>query len=150
MIENFKELKQELKELAEIVNSFKSEAVQLKIVELVFKMRPSVQTEEEPEEEPLKNPIKKTNKKKNKKTGKKKAKRKVAGRPGPGAMIDELITAGFFNTPKTTKDIKDHCQSKKAFTYTTNELSPSLGRALRAEKLSRNENDEGQYEYTKT
>ena len=36
MIKNFEEIKTQLKDLSEIVNSFKSEAVQLKIVELVF------------------------------------------------------------------------------------------------------------------
>ena len=32
MIENFDQIKEQLKELAEIVNSFKSEQVQLKVV----------------------------------------------------------------------------------------------------------------------
>ena len=36
MIKNFEEIKEQLRELSEIVNSFTSEAVQLRIVELVF------------------------------------------------------------------------------------------------------------------
>jgi hypothetical protein len=35
-MKNFDQIKDQLKELAEIVNGFKSEAVQLRIVELVF------------------------------------------------------------------------------------------------------------------
>ena len=36
MIKNFDEIKEQLKELSGVINSFKSEAVQLRIVELVF------------------------------------------------------------------------------------------------------------------
>lgn len=40
MIKNFEIVKKQLSELAGIVNSFKSEAVQLRIVELIFGIMP--------------------------------------------------------------------------------------------------------------
>ena len=36
MIENFEQTKKQLSELASVINSFKSEAVQLKIIELIL------------------------------------------------------------------------------------------------------------------
>lgn len=36
MIKNFEELKKQLEELSTVINSFKSESVQLRIVELIF------------------------------------------------------------------------------------------------------------------
>ena len=36
MIKNFEEIKSQLKDLSEVINRFKSEAVQLRIVEFVF------------------------------------------------------------------------------------------------------------------
>ncbi|MGH9692956.1 MAG: hypothetical protein ACRD5Z_02355, partial [Bryobacteraceae bacterium] len=45
-MKNFDEIKAQLRELAEIVNSFKSEAVQLRIVDLAFGVDSSVNEEE--------------------------------------------------------------------------------------------------------
>jgi len=37
MLKDLEQLKKQLAELAEVINSFKSEAVQLKIIEFIFK-----------------------------------------------------------------------------------------------------------------
>ena len=42
MIKNFDVIKEQLKELAGVINSFKSEAVQLRLIELVFEGRTSL------------------------------------------------------------------------------------------------------------
>ena len=36
MIKNFEEVKKQLKELSQIINSFQSEAVQLRLIHLIF------------------------------------------------------------------------------------------------------------------
>ena len=93
-----------------------------------------------------------------KKSGKKKAPAKPknktnkprtskGGRPGPGTIVKQLVEEGFFKTAKTTQDIIDHCKSKHAFTYNTNELSVAMTRALRNQSLKRQKNEQKQFEY---
>ncbi|MGZ8915746.1 MAG: hypothetical protein ACXW1Z_21900, partial [Methylobacter sp.] len=64
-------------------------------------------------------------------------------------MIDKLIGSGFFDKKKTLGDILVHCKEKFAYVYRNTDFSPSLGRAVRSNKLKRDKNTEGQYEYQK-
>lgn len=83
--------------------------------------------------------------------GKRQAKRKKAisasGRPGPGAMIDQLIEKGFFKKHRVLSDIIEYCKNNLAHKYKTNEFSTPLARAIRNEKLKREQNKDGQFEY---
>lgn len=47
MISNFEQMKAQLAELANVINAFKSEAVQLRIVELIFQNVPTPSTQGE-------------------------------------------------------------------------------------------------------
>lgn len=152
MIKNFDEIKGQLKELASIINAFKSEAVQLRIAELIFQGAEVGTEEEETTGKPQeKVPKQKEAKKKAKKTkmtvGKKKVSKK--GRPGPAKILYELIEEGFFNEPKTINEIISHCSSQKARILKANELSPPLARFVRDKKLKRDKNPDGQYQYEK-
>jgi len=83
--------------------------------------------------------------------GKRQAKRKKAisasGRPGPGAMIDQLIEKNFFKKHRVLNDIIKHCKNNLAHKYKANEFSTPLARAIRNEKLKREKNKDGQFEY---
>lgn len=68
-------------------------------------------------------------------------------RPGAGEMLRDLISAGFFATPKTIGDIQLHVQHNRAHTYGLNELSTPLRRAVHNKLLDRTRNANGQYEY---
>jgi hypothetical protein len=68
-------------------------------------------------------------------------------RPGPKAVLQELVDGGFFKSPKTIGDIQSHLGKKKGRRYKTTELSPSLLRLIRDTVLDRDENKDGQYEY---
>jgi hypothetical protein len=70
-----------------------------------------------------------------------------SGRPGPKAVLQELVNGGFFKSPKTIGDIQSHLAKKKGQHYKTTELSPTLLRLIRDEVLDRDENKNGQYEY---
>lgn len=149
MIKNFDVLKGQLKELASVINGFKSEAVQLRIVELIFQGAEVSPDEKENSGDAGKStPKRKTTKKKSKvtkKTAGKKTTRK--GKPGPASILDELIGDGFFNKPKTINEIITHCSSQKARILKANELSTPLARFVRNKKLKRDKNSDGQYQY---
>lgn len=75
------------------------------------------------------------------------AKRRTGGKPGPKKIIGELIDNGFFAEPKIIGDIIQHLQDSRGRTYKSTELSPALVRLLRDERLEREKNSDGQYEY---
>lgn len=77
-----------------------------------------------------------------------KKKKSTSGRPGPGAMLKQLAEEGFFDTPRLITDIQTHCEKNLAHNYSVQELSTPLRRAIHNKLLKRNQNDEGQYEYT--
>lgn len=74
--------------------------------------------------------------------------KKNGSRPGPKGMLENLIKAGFFSQPKTIPDILKHVTKNFGYTYKNTDLSPALVRLVRAQKLGRDENSSGQYEYT--
>lgn len=79
--------------------------------------------------------------------GKRKKARSTSGRPGPGAMIDQLIAKGFFKKRRVMKDIIEYCKNNLAYTYKTKDVAVALGRAVRSEKLKRQKNQNGRFEY---
>lgn len=152
MIDNFDHVKKQLKELAAVINEFKSEAVQMRVVELLFQQmgfEPANTGESGDKGD-------KVRKKKNKSAGpspkskekKTRAKRvSKGGRPGPGTILNTLIEKEFFKKPRVVQDIINHCKSKTGYTYKTSELSVGLIRAIRKQSLKRSKNDQKQWEY---
>lgn len=159
MISNFDEVKKQLSELSEVINKFKSEAVQLRIVEIVLGDGASYGTASDADHgEPDKTP-----KTRRRKTTRSKAKPKVeadgaeakstkkARGSGHGAVaaLSDLVENGFFDKAKTINDIVSHCEEKLARRFKSNEFSGKLGRLTRDGVLDRTKNGDGQYEYTK-
>ena len=151
MIKNFEEVKKELAELADVVNKFKSEAVQLRIVDLVFAGR-SVPGEEKLDEGNGQPRRKRTSKTRNAATSSTSAKRENkkprAPGKGPKATLEQFTEEGFFSQKRTIGDVVAHCKLK-ARNYKANELSGPLGRLVRDNNLSRTTNAENQFEYIK-
>jgi hypothetical protein len=154
MIKDFEMVKQQLQELSTVVNAFKSEAVQLKVVELLFQ-RIGIETVKQERSAGDSDGAKKSTrarKKRNKADTTAESKPKAArsgrgGRPGPGAMVSQLVKDGFFAKPKTVQDIIDHCRAKFAYTYAPNEMAVTMTRALRNQTLKREKNSDNQFEY---
>ena len=148
MIKNFEELKTQLKDLSQIVNGFKSEAVQLRIVELVFGLEADTEEQHATFSAPAK---RKTIKKKTtKKAAGPAAPKKSGNKPsGQGAMatLGKLIEDGFLKTPKLIGDIVRHCEEKLARKFKASDFSGILARLTREDKLTRTKNAENQYEY---
>lgn len=150
MIKNFDVIKEQLKELAGVINSFKSEAVQLRLIELVFESAEGSGGESgggAPADK--ERPRRKAQKVTAPATQKEGASRpKGLGRPGGKAMLDRLHGEGFFKKPKTIKQLVEHCEHNLAFKYKQSDLSGPLGRLTRDGKLKRTKNADKQYEYS--
>ena len=150
MIKNFKEIKSQLKELSEVINGFKSEAVQLRIIEIIFGLETEDDSAKDESDTPP-TPKRKTAKRKStKKTSKKeysKKSGKAASGQGAVAMLIKLVEEGFFSKPKSIGDIIEHCDHNLARKFKPNEFSGKLGRLVRDGDLKRSKNAENQYEY---
>jgi hypothetical protein len=111
---------------------------------------------------PTKKRSKKTSKPKTKKARKKARKKakKVSKRGGnktrtrasigPKAAIVSLIESGFFSKSRTGSEVQARLKNKRGFTFGIEQLRLVLLRLVRDERLDRDENAEGQYEYTKS
>src|SRR5687767_11557499 len=113
MIKNFDVIKEQLKELAGVINSFKSEAVQLRLIELVFEAAEGGSDEESGKGAPAKESRPRRQGRKKPVTSTAAAvtsKAKGSGRPGGKAMLDRLHGEGFFKKPKAIKQLVEHCE----------------------------------------
>jgi len=152
VIKNFEELKKQLAELADVINNFKSEAVQVRLIELIFHASP--QAEGQSEQTQLVPAVRR--RRGAKRAGRKstdaskgaagKPKKAKGGRAGPATILSQLIDEKYFAQKRTIGDIIGHC-AKKAHNYKPNELSSPLARFVRDGRLKRDKNAEGQYEY---
>lgn len=161
MIRNFEEVKRQLTELSDVVNKFKSEQVQLKIVDLIFRnagldIGGAESSDNTQEQAAGKAKRGRRHGARSRSTqgasaapdGKLKKTVKAKG-GGPSAILQSLLEKGFFDKKKTITDVVSHCKNNLARTIPTNQLSGPLARLVRDEKLSRNKNAENQYEYLK-
>lgn len=153
------ELQKRLKAIADVVNVFKSESVQLRVVEVLLgqlgvSSNTSTTTLSPPAQVNRRRPTKKTpttsaeTKAESKANEPKQKPSRSASSPGAFAMINQLLTDGFFKSPQAIGAIVSHCGTSKGHHYKANECSPGLLRLLRDGKLTRKKNADGQYEYT--
>jgi hypothetical protein len=167
MIDDFEKVKEQLKELAPIVNSFKSESVQVKVVELLLarslgtvgRITDVPRDEAMPKKSQRRRPRKKPETKvdgaatteSSEENNQVEQSRKRTTRAGSGAqsLVNNLFDEGFFSSPQTIASIISHCGTSKGHHFKPNQLSPPLLRLLRDAKLTRAKNSENQYEYTK-
>jgi len=155
MIENFDEVKRQLKELSEVVNAFKSEAVQLRLIDLVFGGVASEDTSSSAESEstPRRGVRKKSAKavvlaKPDVTTAAKSARTPRSGaRLGGRSTLTRLQNEGYFKKPRTINDIVQHAETNLATKLKQSDLSGPLARYVRDKKLKRSKNKDNQYEY---
>lgn len=153
------DMQKRLKAIADVVNAFKSEAVQLRVAEVLlsklgvpaetaakFDPKPPRHAKRRKTSTKTETPASDAEKPKPKKTVR--ATARSSASPGAFAMISQLLREGFFKTPRTIGAISAHCGTSKGHHYKANECSPPLLRLLRDNKLNREKNKDGQYEYT--
>lgn len=151
MIKDFENAKKQLKELAEVLNSFKSEAVQLKIVELLFQRADNTREGHVPHDVAANEGSKPSTKSKGASQKAisipRKGKAAKTAKLGAGAMVTRLIEEGYFNEPKTIGEIIEHCKSAGGHSFKPSEMSVATLRAIRAKLLKREKNEDHQFEY---
>lgn len=141
-MKDLNEIKGQLLELSEVVNNFKSEAVQLKIVEFILESEPEIESEAIGL-----NPKKKVARRKKAKKPTGKTAKKSIGQ-GAQAVLRRLIEEGFFGTSKSIGDIVQHCEHSMARKFKASDFSGKLARLVRDGTLVRNKNSDNKYEYT--
>ena len=154
MIEDLSEIKKRLKELAEILNGFNSEAVQLRILDFVLEEE-FEQAESKIRRKPKRGKQQKVTLSKTKKSNnlrkpagkntKKARKRRIGGY----AMMDILLTQGYFEKKKTASEIINYCIRSKATNYKASDFAGKLASLTRDGVLDRKKNNDNQYEYWK-
>ena len=72
-----------------------------------------------------------------------------AGAVGPKTAVTNLINTGFFSKGRTGPEVQAFLKNKRGFNFGTDQLRLAMLRLVRDEKLDRDENAEGQYEYKK-
>ncbi|MDT8068211.1 MAG: hypothetical protein ROO76_08590 [Terriglobia bacterium] len=154
-MDRLKEKKEQLLELAEVLNKFASEAVQLRVLELVFAEENT--SHEEPRRGSLsvtKRPHRIVRRKQESQPdteGKKWTEKKKRGTgSGAPATLTQLVEGTFFDSPRTINDIIEYSKHNLARTFKANEFSGKLARLVRNGALTREKNAENQYEYKKT
>ncbi|MBE0639449.1 MAG: hypothetical protein IH598_13110 [Bacteroidales bacterium] len=181
MIKNFDKVKGQLIELAEALNKFNSENVQLKLIDLLFgdsekekqiekvavipvaepqekRKRPGRPPKFPKDKEPKQPKTSKEQKppkaekapKQPKEKKVKEPKRRSTERPGPSAILRQLVDTDYFNTKRTIGDIVNHCVEFFKFEYKSTDLSGTLAKLAKDGILSREKNPESnQFEYIK-
>lgn len=147
--DNIGTLKAKLKDLADVINAFKSEAVQLKVLELLIAGKSSTDESPGTTARLVTGRRKKTKQadELSSKASKAKPERSSAGR-GAFAIVSSLVTDGFFKSPRTIRHVIDHSGTQKGHHFKANEVSPALLRLLRNGTLIRKKNKDNQYEYS--
>lgn len=154
MIDNFEEVKNQLRELADVINKFTSEAVQLRIIELVLggSSNASGAESESTENEDINPPRRKRAKRQAKavaKSGDAGKKKPAAAGKGPVSTLAKLAEGDFFDSPQSIKSIIEHCEVNLARKIKQTDISGKLARMVRDGVLKRAKNADGQYEYSK-
>ncbi|SDD68459.1 hypothetical protein SAMN05216464_102273 [Mucilaginibacter pineti] len=144
MSKHIEKLKKQLVEVAEVVNSFQSEAVQVKIIErLLDVMIESEKGDAEGSE---------LFSKKGRKVRSDDDNLSAAGRKKPGAtkILNQLLSTDFFDVTRSISSIANYCKDQFDSDFKTSELSGILLKLANENKLRRERsNENNRFEYIK-
>jgi hypothetical protein len=152
-IEDVQDKKKYLAELATVLNSFKSEAVQLRLLEHLLGDVGADKDQAQPNGN-SKQSLRRRRKQPrpsgdNGGSGSPTKKKSAASGTGAVATLAQLAEEDFFKEPRTIGDIIEHCKHNLARSFKANEISGKLGQLVRSKQLTRVKNADNQYEYKK-
>lgn len=146
MSKHIEKLKRQLLEISEVVNAFRSEAVQVKIIDRLLDAM--IESEKGESDSPD------TFSRKGRRTrqGDDEENASSASRKKPGAtkILNQLLLTDFFNARHSISEIADYCKENYDSEFKTSELSGILLKLAKENKLKRERsNDNNRFEYVK-
>ena len=145
MSKHIEKLKKQLVEISEVVNSFKSEAVQVKIVERLLDVLMESDRADNDTAEAF-----------NKKGYKLRtpdehySAARGAKKPGATKVLNQLLSSDFFNIPHSISSIAAYCKEHFDSDFNTSELSGILLKLANENKLRRERSYENnRFEYVR-
>jgi hypothetical protein len=146
MSKHIEKLKKQLLEISEVVNSFRSEAVQVRIIDRLL----DAIVESDKGDPEVGDVFNKRGRKA--KAGEDDENFSSIGRKKPGAtkILNQLLSTDFFNTHHSISEIAEYCREHYDSDFKTSELSGILLKLAKENKLRRERsNDNNRFEYVK-
>jgi len=143
MNRQIEKLKKQLTEIAEVVNSFQSEAVQVRVVDRLLDEIMEVERVDTAEGSEIFN-------NRNRKLRVANDDYQTQGRKKPGAtkVLNQLLLSDYFKTPHSISSIASYCKEKFDSEFKTSELSGILLKLAKENKLKRERSIENnRFEY---
>jgi len=141
MSKHIEKLKKQLTEISEVVNSFKSEAVQLKIIDRLLDVLVEFDKTDAEGTELF-------NKKVHKRDENDYPFAQGRKKPGATKILNQLLSTDFFSTPRSISSIATYCKDNFDSEFKTSELSGILLKLANENKLKRERsNDNNRFEY---
>ncbi|MCQ6958855.1 hypothetical protein [Mucilaginibacter aquariorum] len=145
MNRQIEKLKKQLTEIAEVVNSFQSEAVQVRVVDRLLDEIMEVERVDTAEGSEIFN-----NRNRKLRVANDAEYYQTQGRKKPGAtkVLNQLLLSDYFKTPHSISSIASYCKEKFDSEFKTSELSGILLKLAKENKLKRERSIENnRFEY---
>jgi hypothetical protein len=147
MSKQIEKLKKQLMEISEVVNAFKSEAVQVKIVDKLFDAMMESERGDVDVNEPFTRKGRKLRPEYDNENYPFSSGRK---KPGATKILNQLLSSDFFDAPQSISSIAEFCKDSYNSEFKTSELSGILLKLAKENKLRRERNnDNNRFEYAK-
>ena len=145
MNRHIEKLKKQLAEIAEVVNSFQSEAVQVRVVD---RLLDEIMETERGETEGSEIFNKRERKSRDGNNGEQNQTLQRRKKPGATKVLNQLLSSDFFRTPHSISSIADYCKDNFDSDFKTSELSGILLKLAKENKLRRERsNENNRFEY---
>ncbi len=146
MSKHIEKLKKQLVEISEVVNSFKSEAVQVRVVDRLLDAMIELEKADSDGNEIF---IKRGYKQKTDNEGGYTSSR-VGKKPGATKVLNQLLSGDFFDVPHSISSIANYCKDNFDSDFKTSELSGILLKLANENKLRRERsNENNRFEYVR-
>jgi hypothetical protein len=146
MSKHIEKLKKQLSEISEVVNSFSSEAVQVRVVD---RLLDAIIEQEKTEGDSSELFNKKGYKYKPDSEGSYENSR-MSKKPGATKVLNQLLSTHFFDTSHSISSIAEYCKEKFDSNFKTSELSGILLKLANEGKLRRERsNENNRFEYVR-
>ncbi len=142
MSKQTEKLKKQLLEISDVINAFKSEAVQVKIVERLLDtmMEGDRETDENINRGRIRHFV----------SDEHPRQRESLRKPGATKVLNQLLQTDYFDQPHSISDIATHCKEQYDSDFKTSELSGILLKLANESKLRRERSEENnRFEYVR-